>query len=289
IASVRDEALLRDSTIYVNLEPCSHYGKTPPCAELIIKKRIPRVVIGCLDPFPSVSGRGVKMLREAGIEVVTGVLEEEARMLNLAFMTFQIQRRPYIYLKWAQSQNGFMDLKRDSVMTPPVSFSSSETLRRVHRLRSEVAAIMVGTRTALLDNPSLTVRHWIGESPVRVVLDRKLKLQKGAHLLDGAVQTLVFTEQAVENRPNVEYIQIDFEQDVLLQVLHCLYNKKLNSLMVEGGALLLRSFLEANLWDEIWVETTPLLLGEGVKAPSFSGKVCKSEWRGGHLLEIWRQ
>ncbi|MBE6301181.1 MAG: bifunctional diaminohydroxyphosphoribosylaminopyrimidine deaminase/5-amino-6-(5-phosphoribosylamino)uracil reductase RibD [Parabacteroides distasonis] len=289
IASVRDEALLRDSTIYVSLEPCSHYGKTPPCAELIIKKRIPRVVIGCLDPFPSVSGRGVKMLREAGIEVVTGVLEEEARMLNLAFMTFQIQRRPYIYLKWAQSQNGFMDLKRDSVMTPPVSFSSSETLRRVHRLRSEVAAIMVGTRTALLDNPSLTVRHWIGESPVRVVLDRKLKLQKGAHLLDGAVQTLVFTEQAVENRPNVEYIQIDFEQDVLLQVLHCLYNKKLNSLMVEGGALLLRSFLEANLWDEIWVETTPLLLGEGVKAPSFSGKVCKSEWRGGHLLEIWRQ
>lgn len=289
IASVRDEALLRDSTIYVSLEPCSHYGKTPPCAELIIKKRIPRVVIGCLDPFPSVSGRGVKMLREAGIEVVTGVLEEEARMLNLAFMTFQIQRRPYIYLKWAQSQNGFMDLKRDSVMTPPVSFSSSETLRRVHRLRSEVAAIMVGTRTALLDNPSLTVRHWIGESPVRVVLDRKLKLQKGAHLLDGAEQTLVFTEQAVENRPNVEYIQIDFEQDVLLQVLHCLYNKKLNSLMVEGGALLLRSFLEANLWDEIWVETTPLLLGEGVKAPSFSGKVCKSEWRGGHLLEIWRQ
>lgn len=289
IASVRDEALLRDSTIYVSLEPCSHYGKTPPCAELIIKKRIPRVVIGCLDPFPSVSGRGVKMLREAGIEVVTGVLEEEARMLNLAFMTFQIQRRPYIYLKWAQSQNGFMDLKRDSVMTPPVSFSSSETLRRVHRLRSEVAAIMVGTRTALLDNPSLTVRHWIGESPVRVVLDRKLKLQKGAHLLDGAVQTLVFTEQAVENRPNVEYIQIDFEQDVLLQVLHCLYNKKLNSLMVEGGALLLRSFLEANLWDEIWVETTPLLLGEGVKAPSFSGKVCKSEWRGGHLLEIWHQ
>ena len=289
IASVRDEALLRDSTIYVSLEPCSHYGKTPPCAELIIKKRIPRVVIGCLDPFPSVSGRGVKMLREAGIEVVTGVLEEEARMLNLAFMTFQIQRRPYIYLKWAQSQNGFMDLKRNSVMTPPVSFSSSETLRRVHRLRSEVAAIMVGTRTALLDNPSLTVRHWIGESPVRVVLDRKLKLQKGAHLLDGAVQTLVFTEQAVENRPNVEYIQIDFEQDVLLQVLHCLYNKKLNSLMVEGGALLLRCFLEANLWDEIWVETTPLLLGEGVKAPSFSGKVCKSEWRGGHLLEIWRQ
>ncbi len=289
IASVRDEALLRDSTIYVSLEPCSHYGKTPPCAELIIKKRIPRVVIGCLDPFPSVSGRGVKMLREAGIEVVTGVLEEEARMLNLAFMTFQIQRRPYIYLKWAQSQNGFMDLKRNSVMTPPVSFSSSETLRRVHRLRSEVAAIMVGTRTALLDNPSLTVRHWIGESPVRVVLDRKLKLQKGAHLLDGAVQTLVFTEQAVENRPNVEYIQIDFEQDVLLQVLHCLYNKKLNSLMVEGGALLLRSFLEANLWDEIWVETTPLLLGEGVKAPSFSGKVCKSEWRGGHLLEIWHQ
>ena len=140
------------------------YGKTPPCAELIIRKGIPRVVVGTLDPFPEVSGRGVRMLREAGIEVVTGVLEEEARALNPAFMTFQIRKRPYVYLKWAQSADGFMDIRREDASVPSVLLSSAETLRRVHRLRSEVAAIMVGTRTALLDNPSLTVRHWAGRS-----------------------------------------------------------------------------------------------------------------------------
>ena len=147
VASVRDEALLRDSTIYVSLEPCSHYGKTPPCAELIIRKGIPRVVVGTLDPFPEVSGRGVRMLREAGIEVVTGVLEEEARALNPAFMTFQIRKRPYVYLKWAQSADGFMDIRREDASVPSVLLSSAETLRRVHRLRSEVAAIMVGTQS----------------------------------------------------------------------------------------------------------------------------------------------
>ena len=251
VASVRDEALLRDSTIYVSLEPCSHYGKTPPCAELIIRKGIPRVVVGTLDPFPEVSGRGVRMLREAGIEVVTGVLEEEARALNPAFMTFQIRKRPYVYLKWAQSADGFMDIRREDASVPSVLLSSAETLRRVHRLRSEVAAIMVGTRTALLDNPSLTVRHWAGRSPVRVVLDRTLKLPVGSHLLDGAVRTLVFTAVEVESRLNVEYVQIDFGQEVLSQVLQYLYEQNLNSLMVEGGAELLESFFDAGLWDEV--------------------------------------
>ena len=289
IASVRDEALLRDSTIYVSLEPCSHYGKTPPCAELIIKKGIPRVVVGTLDPFPEVSGRGIRMLREAGIEVVTGVLEEEARALNSAFMTFQIRKRPYIYLKWAQSADGFMDACRADASEPPVLLSSAETLRRVHRLRSEVAAIMVGTRTALLDNPSLTVRHWTGHSPVRVVLDRTLKLPAGSHLLDGTVRTVVFTAVEAESRPNVEYVRVDFGQEVLPQVLQYLYVQKLNSLMVEGGAELLESFLDAGLWDEAWVETAPVALGTGVKAPVVSGVLVGSEQRRGHLLETWKR
>jgi riboflavin biosynthesis protein ribD len=289
VASVRDEALLRDSTIYVSLEPCSHYGKTPPCAELIIRKGIPRVVVGTLDPFPEVSGRGVRMLREAGIEVVTGVLEEEARALNPAFMTFQIRKRPYVYLKWAQSADGFMDIRREDASVPSVLLSSAETLRRVHRLRSEVAAIMVGTRTALLDNPSLTVRHWAGRSPVRVVLDRTLKLPVGSHLLDGAVRTLVFTAVEVESRLNVEYVQIDFGQEVLSQVLQYLYGQNLNSLMVEGGAELLESFLDAGLWDEAWVETAPVVLGAGVKAPAVPGVLTGTEQRHGHLLETWKQ
>lgn len=289
VASVRDEALLRDSTIYVSLEPCSHYGKTPPCAELIIRKGIPRVVVGTLDPFPEVSGRGVRMLREAGIEVVTGVLEEEARALNPAFMTFQIRKRPYVYLKWAQSADGFMDIRREDASVPSVLLSSAETLRRVHRLRSEVAAIMVGTRTALLDNPSLTVRHWAGRSPVRVVLDRTLKLPVGSHLLDGAVRTLVFTAVEVESRLNVEYVQIDFGQEVLSQVLQYLYEQNLNSLMVEGGAELLESFFDAGLWDEAWVETAPVVLGAGVKAPAVPGVLTGTEQRHGHLLETWKQ
>lgn len=289
VASVRDEALLRDSTIYVSLEPCSHYGKTPPCAELIIRKGIPRVVVGTLDPFPEVSGRGVRMLREAGIEVVTGVLEEEARALNPAFMTFQIRKRPYVYLKWAQSADGFMDIRREDASVPSVLLSSAETLRRVHRLRSEVAAIMVGTRTALLDNPSLTVRHWAGRSPVRVVLDRTLKLPVGSHLLDGAVPTLVFTAVEVESRPNVEYVQIDFGQEVLSQVLQYLYGQNLNSLMVEGGAELLESFLDVGLWDEAWVETAPVVLGAGVKAPAVPGVLTGTEQRHGHFLETWKQ
>lgn len=268
IASVRDESLLKEATMYVSLEPCSHYGKTPPCAELIIKKQIPRVVIGCLDPFPEVSGRGVRMLREAGVEVVTGVMEKEAWELNRVFMTFQEKRRPYIYLKWAQSADGFMDRLRTDNSSPAVVLSSPETMRRVHRLRADVAAIMVGTQTALLDNPSLTVRHWVGKSPVRVVLDRTLRIPSHYHLFDGTVKTLVFTTIAdAISRENVEYVTIDFSQPVLPQVMHELYIRKLNSLMVEGGATLLGHFLKEGLWDQMLVETAPVSLESGVKAP----------------------
>lgn len=267
IASVKDESLLKDSTIYVSLEPCSHYGKTPPCAELIIKKQIPRVVVACLDPFPEVSGRGVRMLRDAGVEVVTGVMEKEAWELNREFMTFQQLKRPFVYLKWAQSADGFIDSLRADANVPAVVFSSEETRRRVHRLRANVAAIMVGTQTALLDNPSLTVRHWEGKSPVRVVLDRTLRIPSHYHLLDGTVKTLVFTANDAVSRDNVEYIKIDFARPVLPQVMDELYVRKLNSLMVEGGAKLLDSFIREGLWDEMLVETASVRLGSGIKAP----------------------
>lgn len=282
VASVRDEALLKESTLYVSLEPCSHYGKTPPCAELIIRKGIPRVVVGCLDPFPEVSGRGVRMLREAGVEVVTGVMEEEARALNAAFMTMQTKHRPYVLLKWAQSADGFMDVIRQDVSQPVAVLSSPETQREVHRLRAEYASILVGTRTALLDNPSLTVRHWSGRSPLRLLIDRTLKVPASFHLLDGRVPTCVFTEREAEARENVQYVPTDFSRPLFPQVLEELARRKVDSLMVEGGAMLLRHCIETGLWDEARVETAPVCLGEGVPAPVMQGfPVSQVEWRDG--------
>ena len=291
IASVReqDRPLLKEATIYVSLEPCSHYGKTPPCAELILKTGIPRVVVGCLDPFPAVSGRGVRMLQEAGVEVITGVLEAECKALNRAFMRMQTAHRPYVILKWAQSADGFLDRVRTSADEPPVVLSSAETMRKVHQLRTEVKAIMVGTRTALLDNPSLTVRHWQGTSPLRIALDRSLKIPATHHLLDGTVPTLILTEKAAENRTNVSYVRIDFNRPLAAQVMAVLAERKVDSLLVEGGTRLLQTFIAEGLWDEARGETAPLCLGEGVPAPRLEQAV----WRGttsvfeGHVIEAF--
>ena len=272
IRSVKDETLLRDSTLYVNLEPCAHEGKTPPCTELIIQKQIPRVVIGCLDPFPEVSGRGVQQLCDAGVEVYTDVMREEADLLNCYFMTAHIIQRPYVILKWVQSRDGYIDRIRRDASEKPVQLSNPSSYRYAHRLRSEVSAMMVGTNTAWLDNPSLTVRHWVGNSPVRILLDRTLRIPQSYHLFDGSSPTLVFTEQDTnrENRGNggnVEYIPIDFSEDVIPQLLDTLYARKIYSLLVEGGACLHESFLESGLWDELQIETTQVKLGIGVKSP----------------------
>ena len=270
IRSVQDETLLRDSTLYVNLEPCVHDGKTPPCTELIIQKQIPRVVIGCLDPFPEVAGRGVNQLSASGVEVITDVMREEAVLLNCYFMTAHIIQRPYVILKWVQSRDGYIDCIRKDISEKPVQLSNPSSYRYAHRLRSEVSAIMVGTNTACLDNPSLTVRHWVGKSPVRVFLDRTLRVPQSYHLFDGSSPTLLFTEQDMEggNSENVEYIPIDFsEKEVISQLLHTLYERKIYSLLVEGGACLHESFLDSGLWDELQIETTPVKMGIGVKSP----------------------
>jgi len=267
IASVKDPSLLSRSTLYVNLEPCSHYGKTPPCAELIIRKKIPRVVIGVVDPFAKVAGRGIRMLQEAGIEVVTGVMEQEAIMLNREFFTFHQQKRPYTVLKWAQSADGFVDYSRTDAGEAPALLSSPETLRQVHRLRSQISAIMVGTYTALLDDPSLSVRHWSGAAPVRVVLDRSLSIPDSYHLLDGKQPTFVFTGGYADNRENISYFTIDYKEDVLSQVLATLYQEGLQSLLVEGGPFLQTQFLQKGIWDEIRVETAPVVISQGIQAP----------------------
>ncbi|MDD2953465.1 MAG: RibD family protein, partial [Parabacteroides sp.] len=202
-------------------------------------------------------------------------MEREARALNKAFMTLQTKGRPYIILKWAQSEDGFIDRLRTDVSEPVTVLSSPETSRLVHKLRSEVAAIMVGTRTALLDNPSLNVRHWSGNSPVRVVLDRRLVVPDSYRLLDNSSRTLIFTEREREDRENVEYIRIDFDGPVIRQVLEQLAARKLDSLLVEGGTRLIDSFVEADLWDEARVETAPVRLYQGVRGPTLGKEAVR--------------
>ena len=284
IQAVQDECLLHDSTMYVNLEPCVHAGKTPPCTDFILQKQIHRVVVGCLDPYHEVAGKGVSLLRDAGVEVITGVMKQEAVALNRFFITAQTKRRPYIILKWAQSRDGYIDRIRNDTSEKPVQLSSPATRRHVHKLRAEVAAIMIGTNTAWLDNPSLTVRHWTGNSPVRIFPDRTLRIPPSYHLLDGSVRTIVFVQSSrfkvqgsgrgvrVEHK-NTEYIGIDFSQQVIPQMLDALFERKLYSLLVEGGACLHQSFLDNGLWDELQIETTDVTLGNGVKAPV--DKLCK--------------
>lgn len=229
IASVKDEKLLKFSTLYVNLEPCPHHGKTPPCVDLILEKQIPRVVIGHDDPFPEVSGQGIKKLREAGVEVVCGILEEECRELNKCYLTYMLQHRPYIILKWAQSSDGYIDeLREENDGKAPVQFSGSFTRVLVHKMRAETSAIMVGTRTLRLDNPALTVRYWAGNNPKKITADSRQSLQ---------------------------------------QQIRSLYEQKIQSLIVEGGAKLIRSFLDENCWDEIQMEVAAFPLKNGVAAP----------------------
>lgn len=287
IRSVQDPSLLKHSTLYVSLEPCSHYGKTPPCADLIVEKEIPRIVVGCRDPFEKVAGRGIQKLREAGREVVVGVLEEECRELIRRFITFHTFRRPYVTLKWAQSADGYIDVERTG--GTPVILSNEMTRMWVHKRRAEHAAILVGTRTALLDNPALTVRDWYGSSPVRVVIDRQGVLPDRLHLMDGLAPTLVFTEKKELAHPGVEYIQVDFGQPLLPQLLESLYIRNLQSLLVEGGAFTLQTFINAALWDEAFVEEAPVHLCAGVSAPCLDEKkICGVEQHFGHSIRHYR-
>lgn len=293
IRSVREDEkeLLCQSTIYVSLEPCSHYGRTPPCSDLIISCRIPRVVVGCVDPFSEVAGRGIKKLQQAGIDVQVGVLEQECLELNRRFITSHLQHRPYIILKWAQSADGFIDCLRASSDEPPTCFSNPLNSMLVHRQRSDVQAILVGRRTALLDNPSLTVRHWAGHSPLRLVIDRTLSLPLSLHLFDGSVPTLVFTEHKdPPYKKGVEYITLDFSHDILPQLLGVLYERRIQSLLVEGGATLLQSFIDASLWDEIHVETAPLMLEKGIEAPILPVRqIPESRIFSGHRRDFYKK
>lgn len=235
-------------TLYVSLEPCSHYGKTPPCADLIIKKGVKRVVIGCLDPNPQVAGRGVQKLRDAGIEVTVGVEEQACRELNKRFLCLHEKHRPYVILKWAQTADGFVDLIRKD--GTPLVISTPVTKQLVHKMRAENMAIMVGTRTALLDNPSLLTTRWPGRNPVRIVLDRHHCIPKDAKIFSDDAPTIVYDECT-----EWTYILSDLAQ------------RNIHSVMVEGGTTLLKHILETDIWDEMHIEVAPVTIGEGVPAP----------------------
>ena len=262
IASVQDQMLLPESTIYVTLEPCSHYGKTPPCANLLIERGIKRVVVGTLDPFEMVSGRGVAMLREAGIEVEVGVLERECRELNKRFFTAHTTGMPWVLLKWAQSSDGFIADNKGRVL-----FSTPMTQALMHRERSMVDAIVVGARTVVVDNPTLTNRHWSGNSPLRVVLDRNLSIPSDCNVLNDGGKTLIYNEKKEEIKGAVEWAELDTTEPETW--LRDLYRRGVTSVMVEGGANVLQQLLDSGIWNEIRIEIAPVTLGDGIKAPQF--------------------
>lgn len=270
VASVCDVNLLKNSTIYVTLEPCSHYGKTPPCARLLIERGIPRVVVGTLDPFPEVAGRGVRMLQEAGIEVVVGVLEQQCQALNRRFMTAHTTGLPWVQLKWAQTADGFIALPPDAGENP-LHMSTPVTMRWMHRERSLCDAIVVGAATARIDNPSLTTRYWPGESPLRVVLSHELSMPDNLNLFTDGLPTVVYNgvKDAVEGA--VKYVKIDTDEPRLW--LQDLYRRGVTSVMVEGGARVLNGLIDAGLWDEARVEVSARRVGEGLAAPLIGGAV----------------
>lgn len=249
-----------DCTLYVSLEPCSHYGKTPPCANLIVEKRPRRVVVGLLDPNPKVAGRGIRLLQEAGIEVEVGVLENECRALNKRFLCLHEKHRPYVILKWAQTSDGFMDIRRSvrkengSLVLEredgPLVISNAQTKQLVHKMRAENMAIMVGTRTALLDNPSLRTTRWPGRNPIRVLLDRHDVVPRTSKIFSADAETIVYRD-----RTDWPYVVED------------LAARNIHSIIVEGGAEVLRHILETGLYDEIHVEVSPVVIGDGVQAP----------------------
>lgn len=281
VASVRDEKLLKNSTIYVTLEPCSHYGKTPPCARLLIEKGIPRVVVGCLDPFKEVSGRGVAMLREAGIEVVVGMLEKECRELNRRFMTAHTSGRPWVQLKWAQTADGYIALPPEAGENP-LHMSTPVTMRLMHRQRSLCDAIVVGAATARIDNPSLTTRYWPGKSPLRVVLSRNLSMGDNLNLLTDGLPTIVYNNMKNETVGAVEYVKMDTSTPHAW--LEDLYRRKVTSVMVEGGTQVLQYLIDAGMWDEARIETSPRKVGQGVQAPVIDGPVTSREVIDGNTI-----
>ncbi|MFC0604542.1 bifunctional diaminohydroxyphosphoribosylaminopyrimidine deaminase/5-amino-6-(5-phosphoribosylamino)uracil reductase RibD [Winogradskyella pulchriflava] len=275
INSVDDKSLLAKSTLYVTLEPCSHFGKTPPCSDLIIKHQIPEVVIGCIDDNPEVAGKGIAKLKASGCNVIVGVLEAECKLHHKQFFTFHNKKRPYIILKWAETEDGFIaPIIKDE--KKPVWITNPYSRQLVHKWRAEEQAILVGTNTVLDDNPSLTVRDWIGENPIRIVLDRTSKLHSEFNVFNDDAKTIKITDQ-----------QIDFSKPIANQICEVLYTQNINSVIIEGGAQTLQTFIDEDLWDEARVFTGNVVFTTGTKAPLFKGALISETKIKTDLLKIY--
>lgn len=281
-----DRQLIARSTIYVSLEPCAHHGKQPPCADLIIAHQIPRVVIGCRDPFPQVNGKGIEKLKAAGVEVKLGVMEAECVDLNRRFFTFHTKHRPYVLLKWAMSGDG----KMGAAGGGRTSISNDYSNRLVHKWRSEETAILVGTRTAMIDDPALTVRFWNGPDPIRLVIDKDLRLPSSLRIFDGKVRTVVFNLRRHEEGGAVEYYQLSPDSSLVHQVSMALTRLGIQSVLVEGGARLLQSFIDEGYWDEARViSNSDMLLPGGLPAPELrNARMERAETLGGDIIRYFR-
>ena len=289
VNSVKNKELLKDSTLYVNLEPCAHQGRTPACSKMIIEHKIPRVIIGCEDSFVKVAGKGIVMMKNADTEVKIGILEKESRELNKRFFTFHEKKRPYIILKWARTIDGFIDFERKPKTPIKPNWITDEYARMsVHKWRAEEQAIMVATNTAEKDNPKLNVRDWAGNQPIRIVLDRTLRLKPDLNLFDGSQTTFVITEKQKENKHNVEYIQIKFDPDFYSKFFKYLYERGIQSVFIEGGSHFLQNMIDQNHWDEAREFIGDLKFFNGVKAPIINSQPNKRKNISGSKLFIYR-
>jgi diaminohydroxyphosphoribosylaminopyrimidine deaminase/5-amino-6-(5-phosphoribosylamino)uracil reductase len=283
VRSVEDKSMLAQSTVYVNLEPCSHTGKTPPCADMLMEHKVKKVVVANLDSNPLVAGNGIKKLRAAGIEVVTGILEKQGRELNKRFFTFIEKQRPYIILKWAETSDGF--IARENFDSKWISNEYARQL--VHKWRSEEDGILAGARTIAYDNPQLNVRDWSGRDPVRIVLDRFLKLSTKLHVFDKKQRTICYNVMKHEEHTNLSLIRVD-EDDFIRNVVTDLYKQKIQSVIVEGGAATLSMFIKNDFWDEARIFIAPQKFEKGIPAPRHRGTLVEQQTIAGDSLNFYR-
>ena len=281
INSVKKKEMLKKATLYVSLEPCSHHGKTPPCTDLIVAHKIKEVIIGAIDDNSLVSGKGVEHLKNNGCKVIVGVLEKDCREMNKRFFTFHNKKRPYIILKWAETKDGFIDMLRDNRSEKNPNWITNKISQQlVHKWRSEEQSILVGTNTVINDNPRLNVRRWVGENPVRLILDNSLRIPQDYRVFDGSVKTIVFTSSRAmfaKVKENIILEYIDYSKSIPEQICDKLYECDIQSVIIEGGAQILQSFIYDKLWDEARIFIGNTNFGKGLKAPKIEGIIKSIE------------